>query len=344
MSAPSSARPGADPLVDVRDLTIAYAAGWRRSLRAVAGVSLAIDAGSTMALIGESGSGKSSFARSVCGLGPIESGSVTIAGQDITRVPDRAAAAGALGVAIVFQDPTSALDPRWPVWRSIAEPRFRRLPAPRSEQCAYAERLMQRVGLDRSMAARRPHQLSGGQRQRVTIARALSAGPRLVILDEAVSALDVSVRNEILALLDRLKREEGLTYLLISHDMGAVVQIATSIAVLYLGKLVEQGEAALFVQRPVHPYTRALLRAVPTLEGVRNASPLEGETGDPAHPPSGCRFHPRCRFRVDRCAAEVPQMRPVDGRSVACHRAEEMAVLDAWPEENIRTAVAVKED
>jgi len=317
------------PLAQIRDLAIAYRTGWRQSLRAVDGVSLDIPAGSTVALIGESGSGKSSIARSICGLGPIERGSVTIGGQDVAIAPDRAAAAGALGVTIVFQDPTSALDPRWPVWRAIIEPRLNRFPAAPAQHRARAEELMRRVGLDPSMAERRPHQLSGGQRQRVTIARALAGEPRLVILDEAVSALDVSVRNEILALLERLKREEGLTYLFISHDMGAVVQIATLVAVLYLGKIVEIGATEAFVRRPLHPYTQALLRAVPTLAGDRARQPLEGETGDPANPPAGCRFHPRCPFRVERCESREPELRYVDARPVACHRAEEIMAMES---------------
>ena len=210
------------------------------------------------------------------------------------------------------------------MWRSIIEPRLATSREPTAARRARAIELMQRVGLVPGMADRRPHELSGGQRQRVTIARALASNPRLLILDEAVSALDVSVRNEVLALLDRLKREESLTYLLISHDMGTVVQIATTVAVLYLGKLVEIGDTEDFVRRPLHPYSQALLRAVPTLGGERDTQPLEGEAGDPAHPPSGCRFHPRCPHRVERCTVEEPSIRPFAHRLVACHRVEEL--------------------
>jgi oligopeptide/dipeptide ABC transporter ATP-binding protein len=245
-------------------------------------------------------------------------------GHELTTAADRPAAAGEQGVQIVFQDPVSALDPRWPVWRSVAEPLMRHVPSA-GERRRRALELLERVGLDRSFGDRRPHQLSGGQRQRVTIARALAPGPKLVILDEAVSALDVSVRNEILVLLDDLKREAGLTYLLISHDMGAVAQMATEVAVTYLGKVVESGEAGEVIRHPVHPYTDALLAAVPTVSGeiVDPSFRARGEIGDTAHPPSGCRYHPRCPLAIDVCATEEPVMRIVRGRLAACHRAEE---------------------
>ncbi len=314
-------------LLEIRDLVVTYRLGFGRTLRAVSGVSLQLDQGRTLALIGESGSGKSTVARAVCGLGPVESGSITIAGTDVTAAPDRAVAAGKIGVQIVFQDPTTALDPRWPIWRSVAEPRGRLFPPSPDRHRARAVALLERVGLDAAMADRRASQLSGGQRQRVTIARALSAEPRLIILDEAVSALDVSVRNEVLALLDDLKREAGLTYLLISHDMGAVIQIATDVAVMYLGQIVEQGPAQQVIGAPAHPYTQALLRAVPSLEGLAMPARmrLTGEIGDPARPPSGCRFHPRCPSANAHCAREIPIARPYQGRSVACHRVEELA-------------------
>src|SRR5206468_7057210 len=214
--------------------------------------------------------------------------------------PDRPAAAGQRGIQIVFQDPVSSLDPRWAVWRSVAEPLIRHVPS-EDDRRERAMVLLERVGLDRSFGDRHPHQLSGGQRQRVTIARALAPAPRLVILDEAVSALDVSVRNEILVLLDDLKREEGLTYLLISHDMGAVAQMATEVAVTYLGKVVESGEARQVIRHPVHPYTDALLAAVPTVSAdvVDPSVRPRGEIGDSAHPPSGCRYHPRCPLAID---------------------------------------------
>jgi oligopeptide/dipeptide ABC transporter ATP-binding protein len=314
----------AEPLLTIENLVVTYRLGLNRSLRAVCGVSLNLPAGRTLALIGESGSGKSTIARAICGLGPIESGAIRFAGKDIASAADRAIEAGRLGVQIVFQDPTAALDPRWPIWRSIAEPRGKLFPRSRDNHRAHAVALLERVGLDRGMADRRPSQLSGGQRQRVTIARALAAEPRLVILDEAVSALDVSVRNEILVLLDALKRQDGLTYLLISHDMGAVIQIATDVAVMYLGEVVEQGDAAAVIGTPRHPYTQALLGAVPSLHNpAAGRLRLTGEVGDPARPPPGCRFHPRCPLAIARCWQDPPASRLVAGRLVACHRADE---------------------
>jgi ABC-type glutathione transport system ATPase component len=251
-------------LLSVRDLHVAYRIGLRTPVPAVVGVSFDVARGRTLALIGESGSGKSSVAKAICGFAPVERGSVAIGGTELAAGSGRPAAAGELGVQIVFQDATSAVDPRWPVWRTISEPLLRRVRSA-DERRERALVLLERVGLDRSLAERRPHQLSGGERQRVTIGRALAPGPRLLILDEAVSALDVSVRNEVLALLDELKRQDGLTYLLISHDMGAVAQLATDVAVMYRGELVETGPAERVIHAPRHPYTERLIAAVPTL-------------------------------------------------------------------------------
>jgi ABC-type glutathione transport system ATPase component len=212
------------PLLRIKDLVVDYRVGFRKHVRAVAGVSFDIARGSVLALIGESGSGKSTIARAICGLGPLSEGSIEFDGHNLGAAPDRAAAAGAAGIQIVFQDATSALDPRWPAWRSVIEPRMRLASESPEALKAYAIAVLERVGLHRNHADRRPSQLSGGQRQRVTIARALAAEPKLIVLDEAVSALDVSVRNEVLVLLDRLRREDGLTYLFVSHDMGAVAR------------------------------------------------------------------------------------------------------------------------
>jgi oligopeptide transport system ATP-binding protein len=317
----------AESLLRIRDLTVTYGLRSRQPVRAVAGVSLDVRPGRTLALIGESGSGKSSIARAICGLAPVETGTITMDGYELTAAADRPVAAGQRGIQIVFQDPVSALDPRWSVWQSVAEPLISHVPSADARR-ERAMVLLERVGLDRSFGDRHPHQLSGGQRQRVTIARALAPAPKLVILDEAVSALDVSVRNEILVLLDDLKRQEGLTYLLISHDMGAVAQMATDIAVMYLGKVVESGEAARVIREPAHPYTDALLASVPTVSGdiVDPSFRPKGEIGDTAHPPAGCRYHPRCPLAIERCAGEEPLMRLVRDRLTACHRAEELGV------------------
>ena len=308
------------PLMQIRDLTVSYRVGLHRSVAAVAGVSFDIARGRTLALIGESGSGKTTVARAICGLGPISSGSVSINGTDIAGAAAPAQLAGTLGIQVVSQDPTAALDPRWPLWRSIVEPRLARFPADADRGRARASDLLERVGLDRSMINRTPHQLSGGQRQRVTIARALSPAPQMIILDEPVSALDVSVRNEILSLLDALQGESGLTYLLISHDIGAVIQIAGDVAVLYLGRLVEFGAAAEVLGHPLHPYTQALIHAVPTIDGVAPHAPTRPQLDSVAT--SGCPFRPRCPHAIDRCRAEMPEVRMLRRRRVACHRAE----------------------
>jgi oligopeptide/dipeptide ABC transporter ATP-binding protein len=313
------------PLLAIDNLVVDYRVGLRRNVRAVAGVSFTVPRGGVLALIGESGSGKSTIARAVCGLGPVTEGSIRFDGVDLAAHADRADAAGRAGIQIVFQDAMSALDPRWPAWRSIVEPRLKRSPAKAEALKAHAISLLARVGLHESLADRRPAQLSGGQRQRVTIARALAGDPKLIVLDEAVSALDVSVRNEVLTLLDRLRREDGLTYLFVSHDMGAVAQVASEIAVLYLGKVVEAGDAAKVISAPSHPYTKALIAAVPSVGGKILRSDARGEIGDPSNPPTGCRFHPRCPIAVPACSRTDPALAPHDGRNVACIRVGETA-------------------
>ena len=328
-------RQDAQPLIEVRDLAVTYRLGMGRSFTAVSEVSFDLTRGRTLALIGESGSGKSTVARAICGLGPTSSGSITFNGAPLGgREP--AKLAGAKGIQVVPQDPGAALDPRWPLWRSIVEPRLARFPRDPDGGRERAGELLERVGLSRSMIDRRPHQLSGGQRQRVTIARALAPAPQMIILDEPVSALDVSVRNEILALLGELQRESGLTYLLISHDIGAVIQIASHVAVLYLGRLVELGPAAEVLGRPLHPYTRTLMDAVPTLDGAvadRSPLPMAVETAS-----RGCPFRPRCAHAIARCGEEAPIQRSLHGRQVACHRADAIADEMAGEESVARTA------
>jgi len=326
---PAHAPAAERPLVEVRDLDVTYRLGFGRDLAAVAGVSFDIAQGRTLALIGESGSGKSTVARAICGLGPVSGGTVTLNGTPIAG-KQAAQLAGSLGIQLVSQDPSASLDPRWPIWRSIVEPRLVRFPRDADGGRSRAGSLLERVGLDRGMLDRRPHQLSGGQRQRVTIARALASGPRMITLDEAVSALDVSVRNEILVLLGELQRESGISYLLISHDIAAVMQIAADVAVLYRGRLAELGRADSVLGAPLHPYTRMLIRAVPTIDdaGLEREAPVA--LADAAPPPaSGCPFQPRCAHAEARCAAERPVLRSLHGRSVACHLAEALATENA---------------
>ena len=313
------------PLMEIRDLAVTYRQGVGRSVPAVDDVSFDIARGRTLALIGESGSGKSTVARAICGLGPVTAGTVSLNGTRISGRPVPAQLAGSLGVQVVSQDPGAALDPRWPLWRSIVEPRLARFPRDADGGRIRAGELLERVGLDQSLMDRRPHQLSGGQRQRVTIARALSPAPQLVILDEAVSAVDVSVRNEILVLLGELQRASRLTYLLISHDIGAVTQIADDVAVLYLGRLAELGPAAEVLVRPLHPYTRALIRAVPTIDGIPEtpALPAVAKGPTPVVGTPGCAFRTRCPHAITACHAETPKLQLLHRRHVACHRATE---------------------
>jgi oligopeptide/dipeptide ABC transporter ATP-binding protein len=306
-------------LLDLRNVAVTYGSG-AGAVRAVDGVSLAVRRGATMAIIGESGCGKSSLAKAICGLVPVESGTMTFAGQAIGTGKDPAELAGRLGIQIVLQDPAAGLDPRWPIWRSVAESR-RRLGEPREESRRRAVQALGEVAIGPHMADRRPAELSGGQRQRVTIARAIAAEPRLIVLDEAVSALDVSVRNEILILLQSLKERYGLTYLFITHDVSVVTQCSTDATVVYLGRVVETGSVAEVLRGQSHPYTKALLSAVPTLAG--NLGGRLRMVGDPpslADPPSGCRFHTRCPFVQPVCTDDEPELvTHAGGHPAACH-------------------------
>lgn len=314
-----------DAALKVDDLVVRFKRPRASDVQAVAGVSLNLTKGLTLALIGESGSGKSTLARAVCGLVPVTSGRVEITGREMPRGSSAARQAGAAGLQMVVQDSGAALDPRWPVWRIITEP-YRLMQGKKTAELKQlALKLLADIGLPEEYATRYPHQLSGGQRQRVNIARALAAEPSVIVLDEAVSALDLSVRNEILGLLARLKQERHLTYLFITHDMGAVVQIATDVAVLYLGRLAESGPVHEVVQRPKHPYTRALVAAVPSIGKARSESvQARGEADDAGAPPPGCRFHRRCPFAIDVCRQVVPELVRYEDRQVACHRVAEV--------------------
>lgn len=311
--------------LEVRDLDVHYSSKGR-TVRANDRISLDVPRGSTYALIGESGCGKSSFGKAICGLVPVTGGSVVLGGDRLGQGRHAARDAGRLGVQIVLQDPTASLDPRWPIWRSVAESR-RLAGESKADARDRAVAALAEVGIAEAMADRRPSALSGGQKQRVTIARAIAAEPRLIVLDEAVSALDVSVRNEVLQLLDDLKHRHDLTYVFISHDMSVVTQSASHVAVMYLGKIVESGTTAQVVQDPVHPYTRALLSAVPTLnDDLGSRLRMVGEFPDPANPPKGCRFHTRCPFAQDVCTSQEPSLDGrAGGRRAACHFADELA-------------------
>ncbi|MDX3853056.1 ATP-binding cassette domain-containing protein [Streptomyces sp. AK02-01A] len=308
-------------------LTRHFAAS-KGTVRAVDGVSLTVARGEVVGLVGESGSGKSTVGRCAVRLDEPTSGTVRINGTDITRLPPRALRPLRKDFHLVFQDPSSSLDPRMTVGRIIAEP-LRLHGMARGEAARQrVAALLRQVGLRPEHIDRHPHELSGGQRQRVSIARALSVDPDLLIADEPTSALDVSVQASVLNLLADLQRDRGFGCLFITHDLAAVEFLADRIAVMYLGQIVEEAPTAALFADPKHPYTQALLSAAPVPDPVEQRSRqrivLSGELPSPLAPPPGCRFHTRCPVAVDRCRSEIPVPRSIPaaadgGRQVSCH-------------------------
>jgi oligopeptide transport system ATP-binding protein len=291
------------------------------AVHAVDGVSLSVAEGEVLAIVGESGCGKSTLGRVMLRLIETDSGSVRFAGEDLAVLSPSALRARRRDMQIIFQDPFGSLDPHMTVAQAIAEPlRLHRL-VPRTEEQARVAELLRRVGLRPESAGRWPHEFSGGQRQRIAIARALASNPRLIIGDEPVSALDVSVQAQVINLLRDLIRDLRLTFVLVSHDLGVVRHVADRVAVMYLGRIVEEGPAEDVLGAPRHPYTRALVAAMPGAQ--TKTPPLEGDVPSPIAPPSGCRFHTRCAFAAERCRAETPRLEGV-GHAVACHFAESL--------------------
>ncbi|MCF6231891.1 MAG: ATP-binding cassette domain-containing protein [Rhodobacteraceae bacterium] len=293
--------------------------GSKEYLHAVSDVSLNIPAQSIYALVGESGSGKSTIGKIVVGLLEPSNGSVEIGGVDLARETDKATVARTRAdIQMIFQDPYASLNPRWRVSDIVTEP----VRARGGDISGLAERLLEQVGLSGEDAGKYPHEFSGGQRQRICIARALAAGPKLIVCDEPTSALDVSVQAQVLNLMSDLQEELGLTYLLISHDLTIVRHMADRVGVLYLGRLIEEAPCDDLFDNPRHPYTKMLLDAAPKLDGFgREVEPPKGEIPDPINPPSGCAFHPRCPLAIDRCKQESPQMQQIASSRVACFRA-----------------------
>jgi len=291
--------------------------GTTREVRAVDGVSFSLQTGGVLGIVGESGCGKSTLARMILGLMPASGGSILVDGQDLSSMDRRARARL---IQPVFQDPYSSLNPRQSVEEIVGLPLAAQGDVPTAQRRARVREMLARVGLGPDHAARQPSQLSGGQRQRVAIARALVLRPRIVVCDEPTSALDVSVQAQILNLLAELRAELGLTYLFISHNLAVVEHIATEVAVMYLGRFVEQAPTADLFRAPAHPYTRALLASVLTPEpGAPIPDVGLGDTyPDPANIPSGCRFHPRCKLAQPGCALHDPAEILRDGRRVAC--------------------------
>jgi peptide/nickel transport system ATP-binding protein len=311
------------PVLEIDTLSVRYRAG-RGALRAVDRVSLHVGERETMGLVGESGCGKSSLAKAVLRLIEPEAGVIRVDGVETSSLSGRSLRPYRRLVQMVFQDPSGSLDPRYAVRRLVAEPLTARHHGNRVKRRERVAALMRQVGLGPDLAERLPHELSGGQRQRVAIARALAPGPRLLVCDEPVSALDVSLQAQVLNLLGDLQAEFGIAYLFVSHDLSVVQQIADRVAVMYLGRVVEVARSADLWRRPAHPYTRALIEAVPALpphhRRIADKTVLQGELPSPFNPPAGCRFHTRCPHVMPRCRTEPPSLRPVaPDHSVACH-------------------------
>jgi oligopeptide transport system ATP-binding protein len=301
------------------------------TIRAVDGVDLDIARGETFALVGESGCGKSTLARLLLRLIEPTAGDVIFDGANLTALPLEDVRKARRHMQIVFQDPFSSLNPRMTVGDLVAEPLKVHGLASGAALKKQVGELLSRVGLLPEHAGRYPHEFSGGQRQRIGIARALACGPKLLVGDEPVSALDVSIRAQIINLLEDLKDEFGLTILLVSHDLAVVRHTADRVAVMYLGQIVELAPVEDLYRAPAHPYTRALMAAIPAPDpkSRRERPLLEGDPPSPANPPAGCRFHTRCPFVIDRCRQEQPGLVSHDGsHKVACHRAAELAATE----------------
>ena len=296
-------------------------------VKAVAGVSLALSPGKTLAIVGESGSGKSTLARMLTLIEPPSKGEVYIDGVDVTHAHGAELKALRTKVQMVFQNPYGSLNPRQTVGATLEEPLRLNTSLSAGDRQAAARAMMQKVGLRPEHYDRYPHMFSGGQRQRIAIARALMLNPKILVLDEPVSALDLSIQAQVLNLLMDLQEEFGLAYLFISHDLSVVRHIADDVMVMYLGRAVEFGRAADIFEAPRHPYTRALLSATPTTEPDKRHERirLSGELPSPLRPPKGCAFHPRCPFAYRPCDVDLPRLEPAPGGNsvVACHAVRE---------------------
>jgi oligopeptide/dipeptide ABC transporter ATP-binding protein len=315
----------------------------RRSVHAVDGVSIAVDKGQTLGLIGESGSGKTTLGWLVARLHEPTGGEIRFQGKDVTHLGGEELRQWRRNVQVVFQDPVGSLDPRLRVWQIVGEPVRAQLNLPKREVRQRVEALLPSVGLPPDCLDQYPHEFSGGGRQRLSLARALSVSPRVIVLDEPTSALDVAVQAQILNRLIALQRERQIAYLLITHNVAAVRFAADRVAVMYLGQVVEYGRAHDLLERPIHPYTKALLAAVPQPDPGRRKKRyrIQGDIPSLIDPKPGCRFAPRCPFVIDRCREADPPLREVpgaEGRQVACIRAEEVG--DVPPEAYLVAAEA----
>ena len=310
---------GAPPLLEVEGLKKYYPlrggvlGGKIGDVRAVDGVSFAVRKGETLGLVGESGCGKSTLGRTVLRLEDPTEGRILFDGTDLAHASGPELFRMRREVQIIFQDPYSSLNPRMTVGEIVREPLVVHRVGTRAEQVEKVRGLLETVGMTSETLERYPHEFSGGQRQRIGIARALALDPKLVIADEPVSALDVSVQSQVLNLMVQLQRERGLTYVFISHDLSVVEHVSDTVAIMYLGRIVEQGPVQEIFERPAHPYTRALLEAVPAPDPRRRKRvvPVQGESPSAVLPPPGCPFHPRCPFAITACREAVPPLEPL---------------------------------
>lgn len=321
------------PLLEVNNLKVHFPVkrgGWRRAVdyvKAVDDVSFSIAPGETLGLVGESGCGKTTLGRAIVRLLEPTAGSVVFAGKDLAHLNGAELRAQRRQLQMIFQDPYGSLNPRMTVEDIIGEALdIHGLAESAAARARRVAELLKAVGLDAAYAQRYPHEFSGGQRQRLGIARALAVEPKLIVCDEPVSALDVSVQAQIINLLQDLQQQHGIAYLFIAHDLAVVEHISRRVMVMYLGKVVELAEAKEVIRAPKHPYTQALISAVPEVDpdSKRQRIVLPGDVPSPIHPPSGCRFHPRCAIaEKPRCEAEVPELRVITGRHcAACHLAK----------------------
>ncbi|RME73767.1 MAG: ATP-binding cassette domain-containing protein [Planctomycetota bacterium] len=323
---------GGGALLEVRGLEVRFPVrvrGRRRALRAVDGLDLEIGPGETLALVGESGCGKSTTARAILRLVEPHAGRIVFEGREITALRGRRLKPVRRRMQVVFQDPYGSLDPRMRVGQIVAEGLVIHRIGTRRERAQKVARLLERVGLDPRCADRYPHAFSGGQRQRIGIARALALDPSFIVCDEAVSALDVSIQAQVLNLLAELQRERGMAYLFIAHDLAVVRHVAHRVAVMYLGRIVERGPVDAVFERPLHPYTRALLAAIPSADparrtigsGARNPWRVAGDPPSPVDPPSGCPYRTRCPVAVAACAEPpIPRVEAAPGHVAWCRR------------------------
>jgi oligopeptide/dipeptide ABC transporter ATP-binding protein len=319
-------------LLEVRSLEVSFPVmrGLLRKkvaeVKAVAGVTFNVRRGEVLGLVGESGCGKTTIGRSIIGLYQPTAGQVFFEGRDVTRLSEKALREMRRKMALIFQDPYGSLDPRQNAGSIVGEPlKIHRLGSGEGENQDKVEHLFQTVGLDPAMMNRFPHEFSGGQRQRIGIARALACDPSLIICDEPVSALDVSIQAQVINLLEEIQGKLGLTYIFIAHDLAVVKHISKRVAVMYLGHMIEITTSKELYNNPLHPYSQALLSAVPVadpdVEEKRERIILTGEVPSPLNPPAGCCFHPRCFRAVPECRQEIPQLRDIgDGHEVACIR------------------------